>query len=205
MLAISLICLCVIFVLTGRLARLTAALVIGFVIVTAGFAAAFELGGQTVTGRLETLVATDPGSVYRMNRGQQVATAFAELLPEYPLGAGLGRWGMTNTYFGSIDDYLWSEVQWVGWIIDGGFLMVLAYAAAVIAMLIALARIALAVRGSDFEIWTAIVLAYGVGTLALTFSYAVFMSTAGVEFWLISAVTVQAARLRANGLPFRHA
>jgi hypothetical protein len=112
---------------------------------------------------------------------------------------------MTALYFGMSDDFLWSEVQWVGWIIDGGFLMLLAYPAAVLAMLMTLARIALDARGRDFEIWTAIVLAYGVGVLALTFSYVIFMSTGGVEFWLISAVAVQAGSLRANRLAARTA
>jgi len=147
---------------------------------------------------LETLVASDPGTVYRANRGVQVADALTQILPEYPLGAGLGRWGMMCLYFGSVEDYLWCEVQWVGWIIDGGFLMLLVYPAALVAMLRTLVRVALDARGADFEIWPAIVFAYGVGTLALSFSYVVFMRTAGLEFWLISAVAVQAGRLRTN-------
>jgi hypothetical protein len=78
--------------------------------------------------------------------------------------------------------------------------MLLACPAAVLAMLITLLRVVMDAKGGNFEIWSAIAFAYGVGTLALTFSYAVFMSTGGVEFWLISAVAVQAGKLRANGL-----
>ena len=193
-LATSVIAILGIFALSRRLSRLTLALTIGVVITLVGFEGAFALGGQTISDRLATLVESDPGTVYRRSRGHFVASAFSDLLPEYPLGAGLGRWGSVNLYFGSLDDALWSEVQWVGWIIDGGFLMLLVYPAAVIAMLYLLARIALNAKGSDFGLWAAIVFAYGAGTFVLTFGYPVFMSTVGIEFWLIGAATVQAAR-----------
>ena len=101
---------------------------------------AFALGGDTVTTRLATLVEMDPGSVYRKNRGHFVANAFSEVLPEYPLGAGLGRWGMMNQYFGNPEDVIWNEVQWGGWILDAGIFMADRVSGGVIAILVTVAR-----------------------------------------------------------------
>jgi hypothetical protein len=39
-----------------------------------------------------------------------------------------------------------------------------------------------------------VVLAHGVGALALTFSYPIFLSQAGMEFWLLNAALFAAAR-----------
>ena len=55
---------------------------------------------------------------------------FNELLFEYPLGAGLGRWGMAAGYFGSSRELatpVWAEIQFTGWMIDGGVLMIALY------------------------------------------------------------------------------
>ncbi len=36
-------------------------------------------------------------------------------LPQYPLGAGLGRWGMISAYFGDNSNRpIWAEIQWTG-------------------------------------------------------------------------------------------
>ncbi len=40
---------------------------------------------------------------YQENRGGFVAQTFGELLDRYPLGAGLGRWGMMQIYFANPD------------------------------------------------------------------------------------------------------
>jgi hypothetical protein len=203
MLAICTTVLIGMFAVSGRLSRLAFALTLGVGMAVVGFYFAFALGGEMVTSRLATLVEGDPGTVYGRNRGHFLEHAFFELLPEYPLGAGLGRWGMMNQYFGAPEDSIWTEVQWGGWILDGGIFMVVVYPAAVIAMLAAVVRITINSRGSDFGLWAAVVVAYGVGTLALTFSYPVFLSTGGIEFWLITAVAIQAARHRAGAVGAR--
>jgi hypothetical protein len=194
MLAICVTVLFVVFVVSGRLSRLAGGIAIGAAIVMVAFYVAFALGGDTVTSRLETLVETDPSSVYSRNRGHIVARAFMELLPQYPFGAGLGRWGMMNQYFGAPEDAIWSEVQWGGWILDGGILMALAYPAAILVMLGGVLGVALRARATQYGLWAAVVLAYGVGTLALTFSYPIFLSGGGMDFWLITSVALRAAR-----------
>jgi hypothetical protein len=194
MLGICTLVLFTMFVISGRLSRLALGLFIGGAIALVGFYLAFSLGGETVTSRLATLVEADPGSVYQKNRGRMIASALTELLPEYPLGAGLGRWGMINQYFGDPENSVWAEVQWPGWIIDAGIFMFVAYPAAILTMLVSVVRVALKSTGADEGIWPEIVVAYAVGTLALTFSYPIFMSNGGIDFWLLTAVTLQMAR-----------
>jgi hypothetical protein len=193
MLVVCAIVLLGIFALSGRLSRLAVAMVLVGGIGLVGFYVAFSLAGDTITSRLATLVEDDPGSVYLRNRGRLVQTDLSEALPKYPFGAGLGRWGMMNQYFGLPEDMIWAEVQWSGWIIDGGIFLLIAYPVAVIAVIATAIRAGLNPLGGDQGIWAAIVGAYGVGTLALSFSYPVFMSTGGIQFWLINAVALQAA------------
>ena len=79
--------------------------------------------------RLQTLVADDPGKVYHSNRGHFLEDTIYNQLPEYPVGAGLARWGMMNRYFADKDDLLtpplWVEIQWTGWLYDGGIPLIL--------------------------------------------------------------------------------
>jgi hypothetical protein len=54
----------------------------------------------------------------------------------------------------------------------------------------------------DLALWATVLLAYGIGVLALTFSYPVFQSQTGLEFWLLNAVLFAAARPgRSRGAP----
>src|SRR5262249_36821872 len=66
----------------------------------AGFLWASTIAEDAVVGRYSTLFAERPGQVYYSNRGIFLEHTIQVLLPEYPLGAGLARWGMMNYYFG---------------------------------------------------------------------------------------------------------
>ncbi len=132
-----------------RLGRAAAIVVPLFITALVAFAFAVNVGGDSMTNRLSTLVAADPRSVYYSNRGLFLEQTFTEMLPQYPLGAGLGRWGMMRSYFG--DPYnaasppIWVEIQWTAWLLDGGVLLMLAWA---VAMLIAFRE---ALRAASFE------------------------------------------------------
>jgi len=187
---------------------------------TAGFVAAVALmgslaygwavglAGDTVTNRLETLTEEDPRTVYYRNRGIFLEYTVDELIPRFPLGAGLGRWGMINTYLGSNDDPergpLWAEIQLTGWVYDGGVLMIALYALALLLAMRQAVWIAVKAPFSPLWIWAAILFAYDVGAMAMTFSYPVFIGQSGMEFWLFNAALVSAAvqsgllRLRAR-------
>jgi hypothetical protein len=161
------------------------------------FILAVSLGGRGVTDRLNTLVHSDAGTVYYKNRGRFLETTINTFLPQYPLGAGLGRWGMVNHYFGEAAGYLYVEIQWTGWLFDGGVPLILVYVTALLIATWGCAKVALGRVGAaadSLSVWGAVLVAYNVGTLALCFNYVVFTGTAGVEFWLLNLALLCAAQ-----------
>ncbi|HET6765476.1 MAG TPA: hypothetical protein VFH27_17440, partial [Longimicrobiaceae bacterium] len=173
-----------------------------FVMVVGGYVGATSLAGAAVAQRVGSLTASRPGSVYYQNRGHFLLDVFTQTLPEHPLGSGLGRWGMAGVYFPSApkpDDppAVWVEVQWAGWAVDGGIPLMVAYVAAILAglwMAWRVARLPRSIAGEELPFWGAIVLAHGIGALALTFSYPLFVGQTGMEFWLLNATIFAAAR-----------
>jgi hypothetical protein len=199
MLVCCLIVLLVIFLRRKEVAKFTSLAVTIAALGAVGFAGAVALGGASVTDRINTLLADDPGDVYKQNRGEYLDYTIQEQLPMYPLGAGLGRWGMMNAYFGDNSNPetadLWVEIQWTGWLLDGGVPLILAYTLALVAAFWAMWKIASKkVKRSNLWLWASILLAYNVGAFALTFSYPVFVGTSGLEFWLLNAAVFAAAR-----------
>lgn len=165
-----------------------------------GYVAARNMAGAEVAQRMGTLVRGRPGQVYYDNRGRFLEDAIFKTLPNAPFGEGLGHWGMTATYFGGSrpGKNVWVEIQWAGWIVDGGAPLLLTYLLVLGLTLwtawgIARARPPSA-EAHDLPFWGAIVLAYSVGATALTFSYPIFLSQSGMEFWLLNATLFAAAR-----------
>src|SRR5436853_5772429 len=103
-------------------------------IVITTFSFALALGGESIAERTFTLFAQDPLTLYAGSRGGQLTYTFGELLQKYPLGAGLGRWGMIAVYFGNGStagaEPLWVEIQVAGWAIDGGIALLILYVGA---------------------------------------------------------------------------
>jgi hypothetical protein len=184
-----------VFAVTGRASRSASVSFAALAFVFTGLLFALSLGGDSVTNRLATLTAEPASTVYYTARGRMVEDAFLNGLPEYPFGAGLGRWGMISVYFANQVRSLWAEVQWAGWVYDGGILMVIAYPVAILVVLTHSTKLALRRTTAELEVWATVITGYNVGAIALTFSYAFFMSSGGVEFWLINAALIQAAAL----------
>ncbi len=172
----------------GAAVRLMAVLPI---LVIGGFAWAYAVGGESMAARMETLVEGRATDVYYSNRGHFLEYTVTELLPEYPMGAGLGRWGMMRYHFGDPtgpqSDAIWVEIQWTGWLLDGGVPLILTYVAAVGAAVWAAARAARRARDPWLAGWSALMVAYGVAVAGLTFNYVPFVSQAGLEFWFLNA------------------
>ncbi len=191
MTAVCAIALIGLLAVRGEMAKV-ASLSFAFVgMVGISFAWAAWVGGDVVTKRLSSLVDEKPGDVYYSNRGHFLDTTINEILPRAPLGAGLGRWGMMYYYFGNKDDpdrgEIWAEIQWTGWILDGGLPLVLLYAAAM-GCCFYIAGLASMDRGaSGIALLAAMVFAYDVGALAMTFNYPLFIGQGGLEFWIINA------------------
>jgi hypothetical protein len=193
MLAICVVALLTVLMIAGRVGRSVLVATVACVVALVTYSLARSLGGTSMVERLSTLTADSAGSVYYRNRGIFLEHTFVELLPQYPLGAGLGRWGMMNNYFGDATRSLWAEIQWTGWLFDGGLLMLLIYPAALLRALYVAVRSAASRDRGGFGVWAALIAAYDVGAVALTFSYPIFMSTAGIEFWLLNALLQAAA------------
>lgn len=175
----------------GRVGRAAGLGVVAVGAVVASFLWAASIGGEAVSRRTETLFSGSPGTVYQSSRGAFLEATVSEVAPKYPLGAGLGRWGMMNNYFGDNSDpetaSIWVEIQWTGWIIDGGIPLLLAYSFALGLAFWVGWRILRDRQLESLWLYASVILAYDVGALALTFNNAVFHSQMGLELWLLNA------------------
>jgi hypothetical protein len=199
MTGIALAVLVAILVRRRDVARLGTLGAVAATVFVGGYVAALSLAGPSVAKRMASLTASRPGAVYYNERGHFLIDAFTKLLPETPFGRGLGHWGMMAAYFGRPDaaDSVWVEIQWAGWIVDGGAPLVLLYSLAILASLLMAWKVASGRTphaAPDLPFWGAVVLAQGIGALALTFSYPIFLSQPGMEFWLLNACLFAAAR-----------
>jgi len=186
---------------TRRVASFTA-LAVGLVL--GGLSLATILGGESVTERFSTLVAEDPRDLYYRSRGQSVEYAFNNLIVEYPLGAGLARWGMMSFYFSGPRDAdvpaVFAEVQPNAWLLDGGVFLLLFYGLALTVTAVNDITLVRTLASSEDRLWAAAVIAANFGTLALVFSFVPFGTAAGMQFWFLEGALhgAMARRPRVN-------
>ena len=177
-----------------RLAHLTGLMAL---VAVGGFTWAVGVGGTAITDRVNSLTQENPGEVYQKNRGLFLIYTVNEVLPEYPLGAGPGRWGMMFYYFGDHGNTrnpgLYVEIQWTGWLFDGGVALVLLYTLAIVLAFRVAYKIALNERSSELATLAAVIFAYDVGALAATFDSCFFIGGAGLDFWMLNAMLFNAA------------
>lgn len=173
-----------------------AAVAIGGVLVL-GSILALSLANRSVADRLATFFGDDPGEVYYSNRGHFIEHTVNDLLPEFPLGAGPGRWGMMFSYFGDPSNLdnppIWAEVQWTGWLLDGGVPLILTYVFALSLAFTFALKTALARNATEVGVFGAFVFAYNLGALAQTFDSPFFVSQSGMEFWFMNAMLYSTA------------
>lgn len=159
-------------------------------IVVSTFAFALTLGGESVADRTMTLFADDPVTLYSSSRGGQLTYTFGELLQTYPLGAGLGRWGMIAAYFGEAprpgSTPLWVEIQVAGWAVDGGIILLGLSIAALIVTLFTEAQTARNDPDARVRACAAVILAANLGTAALIFTFTPFVTQIGLQFWFLA-------------------
>jgi hypothetical protein len=194
---ICLVCLAVVLLRQGNFGRLTVMTVGITALVVATFTWAVTIGGESTLARLSSLVSDRADAVYQQNRGHFLEDTINVLLPKYPLGAGLGRWGMMNSYFGDnsnpLTQGIWAEIQWTGWLLDGGVPLIIAYVAALAQACRTAWKIALSPQLGDFTLWGGLIFAYNIGAIAITFNYPLFISQGGMEFWLLNSALFVAA------------
>lgn len=176
--------------LQNRRARATFFATAAGALVVATFAFALVLGGESIAERTMSLFAQDPVSLYSSSRGGQLVYTFDELLQHYPLGAGLGRWGMIGAYFGGgggpESASLWAEIQVAAWAIDGGVVLLLLYVGILAFTLATEVRVARYHPDPKVRACAAVVLAANLGTTALIFSFTPFVTQIGLQFWFLA-------------------
>jgi hypothetical protein len=175
----------------GEVSR-TVGLVLATLLVAVGTLTwAVSVGGSGVSNRVFTLVEDRFDTVYYTNRGKFLEYTLLEFLPQYPFGAGLGRWGMTYIYFGDWNNAsappFHVEIQLTAWLADGGFPLAVAYGGAVLLTCWWTWKVANRVQAGDLANWAVLILGYDIGALAMTFNYALFIGQAGLEFWFLNA------------------
>lgn len=174
-------------VLQKRVAKATAFSILAGGVVVGSFILAVTLGGESVLSRFMTLFADDPLAVYYRARGTQLDITFSQLLYEYPLGAGLGRWGMAAGYFGTAGlAGIWAEIQITGWMIDGGVLMIALYAGALIVTAASQYRLAMNRQYPRVAVCAGVVFAANLGIAAMVFSFTPFVTQIGIQYWFLA-------------------
>jgi hypothetical protein len=181
------------------------------IVVVAAFQWAAQVGGEDMKYRLNTLVEDRAMDVYHRNRGHFLEHTLTELLPQYPLGAGLARWGMMRRYFGdegnTSSEPIWVEIQWTAWLLDGGVPLMLLYPLAVLITSQVSLGIALGRWPGSLPLWGALLFALDIATIAVTFNYPIFIGQGGMEFWFLNgclfavAVSARARQRRQRGRP----
>lgn len=156
------------------------------------------LGGQSIVERFETLFEDDPITVYyETKRGGELEFALTRLLGTYPLGAGLGRWGMMRRYFGDPANLesplIWAELQITGWILDGGIVLLTLYSVALGMTFINGIHLSRRTTDPEFRFWGTAILAMNAGILALTFGFSPFTTQIGLQYWFLVAAHYGAA------------
>ena len=175
----------------GRLLGASSIVLVGGAIVFASFVWATSVGGSSVSSRFSTVQGTAALDTYRDGRGGFVSQTVGEFLDTYPLGAGLGRWGMMNVYFGQSDlgaAPLYVEIQLTGWLLDGGVLMWFLYGGAVLTAMWSTYVLTGAKHGMLADV-AIVVLALEAYIAALTLGSPPFNTQLGVLFWtLVGAI-----------------
>ncbi len=147
--------------------------------------------GVGVGERFGSLLEGRPDSVYYTNRGIFLEDTLNRLVFEFPAGAGLGRYGMINLYFGTSNDPnstpLWAEIQSTAWVYDGGILLLLAGYAAVGGALALAVIMALRVQDRSLAAMAAAIAGFNLSILVNTISYSNFLSQGGMMFWILNA------------------
>ncbi len=195
--ALSMVFLALVLIRTAQIARLTMMVFSVTTLFATTFSWAVAIGGQSTLKRITSLFVGSADQVYQENRGLFLQDTVQNLLPKYPFGAGLGRWGMMNSYFGD-NTYLdsqpiWVEIQWTGWLLDGGIPLILAYVAVLYFACLTAWKIAIDRKLGDFSLWGGLIFAYNLGAIAITFNYPIFNSQGGMELWLLNSALFVAA------------
>jgi hypothetical protein len=162
----------------------------GAALVIASFIWAASIGGERVEQRFTDIAQKGAVQTFRENRGHFLSYTVGEMLDEFPVGAGVGRWGMMNVYFGDPTDLssppIYVEIQLTGWLLDGGVPMWIFYGGGLFAALATAYRFAKQVRSPLTADLATIVLGLMMLVVGMSFAGPVFNTQTGVLFWFMA-------------------
>jgi hypothetical protein len=115
---------------------------------------------------------------------------------EYPLGAGLGRWGMMNTYFGRSHrgTQLRAEIQIQGWLLDGGIPLCAIWCIAIGTAILWSYRIAVTSSHAQLGKLAMIVFCLNLFATGQCFAGPTFNAQAGILFWFLNGMLYSCSR-----------
>ena len=177
----------------GRAGDALASVGVGAALVIGAFVWAVAVGGDALIDRFSGLVNDGVIHTFKAQRGVFLTYTLSELLYEFPLGAGLGRWGMMHVYFG--DRTLWQappihvEIQPTGWLLDGGVLLWVAMGGALVMALRTTYLVAIHASDTLQDAATAIV-CLQLAVLCLCLTGPVFNTPVGIQFWAVTGAVL---------------
>ena len=181
----------------GRVMRASLGLAIAGALVVGSFMWASSVGGASVESRFLNIRDQGAMATFRANRGDFLSSTLGELLDKYPLGAGVGRWGMMHQYFGDPfmpgAESIWVEIQPTGWLLDGGVPMWILYGGAIVLSLISVLGFAFSPNPAVAEL-APIVFAIQLFIAGMSLSGPSFNTQIGIIFWAVGAALFGAAR-----------
>jgi hypothetical protein len=169
----------------------------GSSVVAAAYLWAVSVGGDAVTQRFLVLWSDGLFRTFDQTRGLFVRYTVTELLYQFPLGAGVGRWGMMQLLFG--DPTLWQappiyvEIQPTGWLLDGGVPLLLVYSGALFVTLRHAYRLACDPRGHLLQDLATVSCCLQLCIAALCLTGPVFNTQLGIQFWAVGGALAGAA------------
>lgn len=170
---------------------------VGGGVVAVAFIYAVTIGGQVIEKRYMSIKESGVVDSYNTNRGLFVKDTWESQLPQYPLGAGPGRWGMMQVYTADIDANqpppLYAEIQLTGWLFDGGIPMWILYGGAVLAAMAYALRLTVKSRDPDIAYLAGLVLCLEGMIFGIAWAGPAFNTQLGIQFWTLSAALHGAA------------
>lgn len=203
MMVVALVALCVIAIRRGRRRQAIHVAFLSLCLVGGSFLWARTIGGEWLEDRFLGIAESGVLESFQESRGLFLEYTLKDLLFEYPMGAGLGRWGMMNVYFAddnSSSPPIWVEIQLTGWLLDGGVFMWIFYGGALLLSLMFAYRQAVTTQNNQIVHVATLVFCLGLIIVGTSIAGPTFNTQMGTQFWfLISALYGATAHFK-----FRH-
>lgn len=173
-----------------RLGRWTQAYSIGGIgagVVVLAFSWAVTVGGDAVRERFMGLMEDSPIETYQENRGGFLLVTLDSLV-NYPLGRGVGRWGMVPIYLPPAPGQprmLHAEIQVTGWAFDGGVVMIAVMWLAIGKLLYFIYRQATQNTNLRMAYLIGIIFCCCALVFGQSFAGPSFSTSVGVQFWFL--------------------